>query len=67
VRIPHYRALGRNQYAMSASSRGMAGLTTAYFLAREGKSVIVLDQGPVGGGQTGRTSAQPGQRIDDDF
>src|SRR5690349_7005189 len=28
---------------------GIAGLTTAYLLAREGKSVIVLDDGPIGG------------------
>ena len=36
---------------------GIAGMTTAYLLAREGKSVIVLDDGEVGGGMTGRTTA----------
>jgi glycine/D-amino acid oxidase-like deaminating enzyme/nitrite reductase/ring-hydroxylating ferredoxin subunit len=46
---------------------GIAGLTTAYLLAREGKSVIVLDDGPVGGGQTQRTTAHLSNAIDDRF
>lgn len=37
---------------------GIAGLTTAYRLARLGFQVTVLDDGPVGGGDTGRTTAQ---------
>jgi len=36
---------------------GIAGLTAAYLLAREGRSVIVIDAGRVGGGQTSVTSA----------
>lgn len=36
---------------------GIAGLCTAYQLARAGKSVVVVDMGPIAGGQTGRTSA----------
>ena len=36
---------------------GIAGLSTAYLLAREGKSVIVLDDGHIGGGETGRTTS----------
>src|SRR5256886_15940829 len=46
---------------------GIAGLTTAYLLAREGKKVIVLDEGEVGSGQTGRTSAHLTCVIDDRF
>src|SRR5438105_15144059 len=46
---------------------GIAGLTTAYLLAREGKSVVVLDEGEVGSGQTGRTSAHLTCVIDDRF
>ena len=30
---------------------GIAGMTTAYLLLQEGKSVVVLDDGPIGGGQ----------------
>jgi glycine/D-amino acid oxidase-like deaminating enzyme len=36
---------------------GITGITTAYLLAKAGKKVIVLDGGPVGGGETGRTTA----------
>jgi glycine/D-amino acid oxidase-like deaminating enzyme/nitrite reductase/ring-hydroxylating ferredoxin subunit len=37
---------------------GVAGLTTAYLLAKEGSQVIVLDDGLVGGGESGLTTAQ---------
>src|SRR5258706_9458203 len=46
---------------------GIAGLTTAYLLAREGRSVVVLDDGPIGGGETGRTSAHLSSALDDRF
>src|SRR5256885_14388611 len=46
---------------------GIAGLTTAYLLAREGKSVIVLDDGPIGGGVTARTTAHLTNALDDRF
>lgn len=36
---------------------GIAGMSAAYMLTREGKSVVVLDDGPIGGGQTARTTA----------
>jgi glycine/D-amino acid oxidase-like deaminating enzyme/nitrite reductase/ring-hydroxylating ferredoxin subunit len=36
---------------------GMAGLTTAYLLSREGRKVIVIDDGPTAGGETSRTTA----------
>src|ERR1700722_8591889 len=66
VRMPRYRALrGKSAADVCIVSAGIAGLTCAYFLAREGKSVIVLDQGPLGGGQTGRTSAHLASAIDD--
>lgn len=37
---------------------GLAGITTAYMLAKRGLKVAVFDDGPVGGGDTGRTTAQ---------
>lgn len=46
---------------------GIAGLTTAYLLAREGRSVVVLDDGSVGGGQTVRTTAHLSNAIDDRY
>ena len=36
---------------------GIAGLTSAYLLAAEGRSVVVVDDGPPGGGMTGATTA----------
>jgi glycine/D-amino acid oxidase-like deaminating enzyme/nitrite reductase/ring-hydroxylating ferredoxin subunit len=36
---------------------GIAGVSTAYLLAREGKSVILIDAQQVGAGETGRTTA----------
>jgi glycine/D-amino acid oxidase-like deaminating enzyme/nitrite reductase/ring-hydroxylating ferredoxin subunit len=36
---------------------GIAGLSVAYVLARAGKTVAVLDDGPIGGGETARTTA----------
>lgn len=36
---------------------GIAGLTTAYLLASEGRSVVVIDALGIGAGETGRTTA----------
>jgi glycine/D-amino acid oxidase-like deaminating enzyme/nitrite reductase/ring-hydroxylating ferredoxin subunit len=46
---------------------GIAGLTTAYWLAQEGRSVVVLDDGPIGGGMTGRTTAHLTNAFDDRY
>ncbi|MGC4097065.1 MAG: FAD-dependent oxidoreductase [Nitrospira sp.] len=46
---------------------GMAGLSTAYCLVREGRSVVVLDDGPIGGGMTERTTAHLANAIDDGY
>ncbi len=43
---------------------GIAGLSTAYLLLQEGRSVVVLDDGPIGGGQTERTTAHLSNAID---
>jgi glycine/D-amino acid oxidase-like deaminating enzyme/nitrite reductase/ring-hydroxylating ferredoxin subunit len=46
---------------------GIAGLTAAYLLAREGKSVVVVDDGTIGGGQTERTTAHLTNVLDDRY
>jgi glycine/D-amino acid oxidase-like deaminating enzyme/nitrite reductase/ring-hydroxylating ferredoxin subunit len=46
---------------------GIAGLTTAYRLSREGRSVAVLDDGPIAGGETSRTTAHLSNAIDDRY
>ncbi len=44
---------------------GMAGLSAAYELVLAGRSVIVLDDGRIGGGETGRTTAHVASSFDD--
>src|SRR5262245_39834109 len=44
---------------------GIAGLTTAYLLGQSGKSVIVIDDGPLAGGMTQVTTAHLANAIDD--
>jgi glycine/D-amino acid oxidase-like deaminating enzyme/nitrite reductase/ring-hydroxylating ferredoxin subunit len=46
---------------------GIAGLTTAYCLSREGINVIVVEAGQIGNGETGRTTAHLSNAIDDRF
>lgn len=46
---------------------GIVGLTTAYLLVQDDKSVVVLDDGPVAGGATGRTSAHLSTALDDHY
>jgi len=46
---------------------GISGLTTAYLLGRAGRRVVVIDKGPVGGGETGQTTAHLSSAMDDHF
>ena len=46
---------------------GIAGLTTAYLLGKEGKSVVVLDDGGLASGMTQVTTAHLSSAIDDRF
>jgi glycine/D-amino acid oxidase-like deaminating enzyme/nitrite reductase/ring-hydroxylating ferredoxin subunit len=46
---------------------GIAGLMSTYLLSKAGKTVIVLDDGPVVSGQSERTSAHLTCAIDDRF
>jgi glycine/D-amino acid oxidase-like deaminating enzyme/nitrite reductase/ring-hydroxylating ferredoxin subunit len=46
---------------------GITGLTTAYLLLREGKQVVVLDDGPIAGGETERTTAHLVTAVDDRY
>src|ERR1051325_2894954 len=46
---------------------GIAGLSTAYLLALEGRTVVVLDDGLIGGGMTGRTTAHLTNAYDDRY
>ncbi len=46
---------------------GIAGLSTAFLLAKAGKSVAVIDDGPIGGGMTQMTSGHLTHAIDDRY
>jgi glycine/D-amino acid oxidase-like deaminating enzyme/nitrite reductase/ring-hydroxylating ferredoxin subunit len=46
---------------------GIAGMTTAYLLARAGKRVALIDDGPVAGGMTQMTTAHITNMLDDRY
>lgn len=46
---------------------GLAGVTTAYLLAKEGKHVVLMDSKEIGGGNTSRTTAHLSNALDDGF
>lgn len=46
---------------------GLGGLTTAYCLAKAGKEVILLEDGSLGSGETGRTTAHITVALDDRY
>jgi glycine/D-amino acid oxidase-like deaminating enzyme/nitrite reductase/ring-hydroxylating ferredoxin subunit len=56
--VPHFSPLqGDTRSDVCIIGAGLAGMTTAYMLLREGKSVIVIDSDTIGAGETGRTTA----------
>jgi glycine/D-amino acid oxidase-like deaminating enzyme/nitrite reductase/ring-hydroxylating ferredoxin subunit len=66
--VPRQSTLAENTSAdVCIVGAGIAGMTTAYLLARERKSVVVLDDGPIGGGMTGRTTAHLVNALDDRY
>jgi glycine/D-amino acid oxidase-like deaminating enzyme/nitrite reductase/ring-hydroxylating ferredoxin subunit len=68
ARTPSENALSKDTSAnVCIIGAGIAGLTTAYLLARAGKTVAVLDDGPIGGGMTARTTAHLTNALDDRF
>jgi glycine/D-amino acid oxidase-like deaminating enzyme/nitrite reductase/ring-hydroxylating ferredoxin subunit len=46
---------------------GIAGLTTAYKLLKAGKKVVVVEDGFIGSGETGRTTAHLTSALDDRY
>jgi glycine/D-amino acid oxidase-like deaminating enzyme/nitrite reductase/ring-hydroxylating ferredoxin subunit len=66
--VPEFPALDHNvQCDVCIVGAGIAGLMTAYALARAGRKVVVIDDGPIGGGETGRTTAHLVNALDDRY
>src|SRR3954467_10696992 len=66
--VPEQQPLGADTNAdVCVVGAGIAGMTTAYLLARQGKSVVVLDDGPIAAGQTQRTTAHLSNALDDRY
>ena len=64
--LPSYPPLAEDLTAdVCVVGAGIAGLTTAYLLAVEGKRVVVLDDGPIAGGESGRTTAHFVNALDE--
>ena len=64
--VPTYPALAEDVACdVCVVGAGIAGMTTAYLLAREGRRVVVIDDGPIAGGETGRTTAHLASAQDD--
>jgi glycine/D-amino acid oxidase-like deaminating enzyme len=64
--IPIRAPLDKNTEAeVCIVGAGISGLTTGYMLAREGKSVVILNDGPIGGGETERTTAHLSYALDE--
>ncbi len=66
--LPHLSRLERNTQAdVCVVGAGIAGLSIAYELSRAGRSVIVLEAGEVGSGETGRTTAHLANALDERY
>ncbi len=46
---------------------GIAGMSVAYFLSRQGKKVAVIDDGVIGSGESGRTTAHLTYALDERY
>lgn len=68
TQMPEYGALEVNERTdVCVVGAGISGLTTALLLAQEGRNVILVDDGPIGGGETGRTTAHLANALDDRY
>ncbi len=65
---PTARLAGNVTYDVCVVGAGIAGLTTAYLLAKEGKKVLVVDAKPeISAGETEYTTAHLAWYLDDQF
>jgi len=63
-----YPPLNRDQETdVCIIGAGISGLTAAYLLSKENKRVVLLEDGPIGGGQTVRTTGHLTNALDDRY
>jgi glycine/D-amino acid oxidase-like deaminating enzyme/nitrite reductase/ring-hydroxylating ferredoxin subunit len=68
VDVPQYEPLRADTVAdVVVVGAGIAGMSVAYHLSRAGMQVVVIDDGPIGGGETCRTTAHLTWAMDDRF
>ena len=66
--VPKYASIKDNLSSdVCIVGAGISGLTSAYLLACEGLKVIVIDDGEIGGGETGNTTAHISSVLDDRY
>jgi glycine/D-amino acid oxidase-like deaminating enzyme len=68
VQRKNYPVLDKNiQTEVCIIGAGISGLSVAYHLLRAGKQVVVIEDGRVGSGETGRTTAHLSNALDDRY
>ncbi|HEX6558984.1 MAG TPA: FAD-dependent oxidoreductase [Longimicrobiales bacterium] len=68
AQVPTFAPLNEDRSAdVCIVGAGIAGMSTAYLLARAGQRVVVLDDGGAGSGETGRTTAHITAALDDRY
>ena len=66
--LPTFEPLRENTTAdVVIVGGGIAGLTTAYLLGKEGAKVLLLEDGELGSGETGRTTAHLSYALDEGY
>jgi glycine/D-amino acid oxidase-like deaminating enzyme/nitrite reductase/ring-hydroxylating ferredoxin subunit len=66
--MPQFSPLEENTHVdVCIVGAGISGLTTGYLLARAGKRVALIDDGPIAGGMTQMTTAHLTNEIDDRY
>ncbi len=66
--VPQFQPLNQDlRTNVCVIGAGIAGMTTAYLLARAGRAVVLIDDGPIGGGETSRTTAHLTAALDDRY
>ena len=65
MNVPDFPSLKENMEAeVCVIGAGIAGLTTAYLLAKKGVKVVVLEDGDIISGETERTTAHVSNVLD---